>query len=114
MEVLDINTFLSFKTNEGVQELDSKIADLETSTGTRFITKTIFIAAGVGSFQPRTIKVDGIEKFADRFGIFLVAGEEFGFGVHHEQFAAVVVEFDLAEQGDAGAGSDSFAAQSVG
>jgi thioredoxin reductase (NADPH) len=31
--------------------------------GTRFITKTIFIAAGVGSFQPRTIKVDGIEKF---------------------------------------------------
>ena len=37
--------------------------DLETSTGTRFITKTIFIAAGVGSFQPRTIKVDGIEKF---------------------------------------------------
>jgi thioredoxin reductase (NADPH) len=37
--------------------------NLETSTGTRFITKTIFIAAGVGSFQPRTIKVDGIEKF---------------------------------------------------
>ncbi|CAN5149974.1 NAD(P)/FAD-dependent oxidoreductase [soil metagenome] len=37
--------------------------DLETSQGTRFITKTIFIAAGVGSFQPRTIKVDGIEQF---------------------------------------------------
>ncbi len=37
--------------------------DLETSTGTRFVTKTIFIAAGVGSFQPRTIKVDGIEQF---------------------------------------------------
>ena len=37
--------------------------DLETSTGTRFITKTIFIAAGVGSFQPRTLKVDGIEAF---------------------------------------------------
>jgi thioredoxin reductase (NADPH) len=37
--------------------------DLETSIGTRFITKTIFIAAGVGSFQPRTIKVDGIEQF---------------------------------------------------
>jgi thioredoxin reductase len=31
--------------------------------GTRFITKTIFIAAGVGSFQARTIKVDGIDKF---------------------------------------------------
>ena len=37
--------------------------NLETSLGTRFITKTIFIAAGVGSFQPRTIKVDGIEQF---------------------------------------------------
>ena len=37
--------------------------DLETSTGTRFITKTIFIAAGVGSFQPRTLKVEGIEAF---------------------------------------------------
>ncbi len=37
--------------------------NLETSTGTRFITKTIFIAAGVGSFQPRTLKVDGIEEF---------------------------------------------------
>ena len=37
--------------------------DVETSTGTRFITKTIFIAAGVGSFQPRTLKVDGIEAF---------------------------------------------------
>ena len=37
--------------------------NLETSTGTCFITKTIFIAAGVGSFQPRTLKVDGIEQF---------------------------------------------------
>jgi thioredoxin reductase (NADPH) len=37
--------------------------NVETSTGTKFITKTIFIAAGVGSFQPRTLKVDGIEQF---------------------------------------------------
>jgi len=36
---------------------------VETSKGTRFLTKTIFIAGGVGSFQPRTLKVDGIEKF---------------------------------------------------
>jgi thioredoxin reductase (NADPH) len=35
--------------------------DVETSLGTKFITKTIFIAAGVGSFQPRTMKVDGID-----------------------------------------------------
>ncbi len=36
---------------------------VETSKGTQFLTKTIFIAAGVGSFQPRTLKVDGIEAF---------------------------------------------------
>jgi thioredoxin reductase (NADPH) len=27
------------------------------------MTKTVFIAGGVGSFQPRTLKVDGLEKF---------------------------------------------------
>jgi thioredoxin reductase (NADPH) len=39
--------------------------DVETSKGTRFVSKTIFIAGGVGSFQPRLLKVDGIEKFND-------------------------------------------------
>ncbi len=33
-----------------------------TSTGTEFLTKTIFIAAGVGAFQPRTLKVEGLEQ----------------------------------------------------
>ena len=36
-----------------------------TSKGTRFLTKTIFIAAGVGAFQPRTLKIDGLEVFED-------------------------------------------------
>jgi thioredoxin reductase (NADPH) len=36
---------------------------LQTSAGRRFITKTVFIAAGVGSFQARTLKVEGIERF---------------------------------------------------
>lgn len=36
---------------------------VETSKGTQFLTKTIFIAAGVGAFQPRTLKVDGLEQF---------------------------------------------------
>jgi thioredoxin reductase (NADPH) len=45
-----------------VQRREDNRFNVETSTGTRFITKTIFIAAGVGSFQARTIKVDGIEK----------------------------------------------------
>ena len=34
-----------------------------TSKGTQFLTKTIFIAAGVGAFQPRPLKVDGLDKF---------------------------------------------------
>ena len=38
---------------------------VETSKGTRFLAKTIFIAAGVGAFQPRTLKVDGLEVFDD-------------------------------------------------
>jgi thioredoxin reductase (NADPH) len=36
---------------------------VETIKGTRFLTKVVIIAAGVGSFQPRTLKVPGIEKF---------------------------------------------------
>ncbi len=46
-----------------VSKRDDDRFDVETSKGTRFVTKTIFIAAGVGSFQPRTLKVDGIERF---------------------------------------------------
>jgi thioredoxin reductase (NADPH) len=37
--------------------------DLATARGTRFVTKTVFIAGGVGSFQPRLLKVEGIEKY---------------------------------------------------
>lgn len=56
----------TFHLNQEVTEVTKREDgrfDLRTSTGTYFITKTIFIAAGVGSFQPRTIKVDGIEQF---------------------------------------------------
>ncbi|TFV86391.1 NAD(P)/FAD-dependent oxidoreductase [Oxalobacteraceae bacterium OM1] len=49
-----------------VQKREDGRFDLETSAGKRFITKTIFIAAGVGSFQPRTLKVDGIEAFDNK------------------------------------------------
>jgi thioredoxin reductase (NADPH) len=56
----------TFHLNQEVTEVTKREDgrfDLKTSAGTYFITKTIFIAAGVGSFQPRTIKVDGIEQF---------------------------------------------------
>ena len=35
--------------------------DVETDAGTRFHTKTIFIAGGVGSFQPRRMRLEGID-----------------------------------------------------
>jgi thioredoxin reductase (NADPH) len=38
---------------------------VETSKGTCFVTKTIFIAAGVGAFQPRTLKIDGLDAFEE-------------------------------------------------
>ena len=38
---------------------------IKTSKGTQLLTKTVFIAGGVGSFQPRTLKVDGLDKFDD-------------------------------------------------
>ncbi len=46
-----------------VEKQDDGRFFVETSKGTRFLTKTIFIAAGVGAFQPRTLKVDGLDKF---------------------------------------------------
>nr|WP_295772861.1 NAD(P)/FAD-dependent oxidoreductase [Rhodoferax sp.] len=37
---------------------------VETSLAQRFLSKTVFIAAGVGAFQPRTLHVDGLAAFA--------------------------------------------------
>ncbi|MEN9887451.1 MAG: hypothetical protein RL758_2029 [Pseudomonadota bacterium] len=46
-----------------VQKQDDGRFFVETSKGTQFLTKTIFIAAGVGAFEPRTLKVDGLDAF---------------------------------------------------
>jgi thioredoxin reductase (NADPH) len=46
-----------------VQKQDDGRFFVETSKGTKFLTKTIFIAAGVGAFQPRTLKVEGLDKY---------------------------------------------------
>lgn len=37
--------------------------DVETDKGTKFLAKVVIIAAGVGSFQARPLRVPGIEKF---------------------------------------------------
>jgi thioredoxin reductase (NADPH) len=46
-----------------VQRQDDGRFFVETSKGTRFLTKTIFIAGGVGSFQPRLLRVEGLDRF---------------------------------------------------
>lgn len=48
-----------------VQRQDDGRFFVATSKGTTFLTKTIFIAAGVGAFQPRKLKVEGLAKFED-------------------------------------------------
>jgi len=40
--------------------------DVETSAGKRFVSKTIFIAAGVGAFQPRRLHLEGLAGFDEQ------------------------------------------------
>ncbi len=48
-----------------VRRRDDGRFDVETSKGTRFVARTIFVAGGVGSFQPRTLRLDGLDRFLD-------------------------------------------------
>jgi thioredoxin reductase (NADPH) len=38
---------------------------VQTSKGTSFVARTVFIAGGVGSFQPRTLRVEGLDRHLD-------------------------------------------------
>jgi thioredoxin reductase (NADPH) len=40
--------------------------DVETDAGTRFHARTVFIAGGVGSFQPRHLRLEGIESHVEK------------------------------------------------
>ena len=48
-----------------VEALDDGF-DIETDQGTRFHAKTVFIAGGVGSFQPRRMRLENIEAHEDK------------------------------------------------
>jgi thioredoxin reductase (NADPH) len=48
-----------------VNQRDDGRFDVETNRDTRLIAKTIIVAGGVGSFQPRTLKVEGLDKHRD-------------------------------------------------
>jgi thioredoxin reductase (NADPH) len=58
-----------FHLNQEVSTLE-KQADgrflITTSQNQHFLCKAVFIAAGVGAFQPRTLNLDGIEALVDR------------------------------------------------
>lgn len=44
------------------READERF-EVRTSAGRQFIAKVVFIAGGVGSFQPRELKVEGVEAY---------------------------------------------------
>ncbi|MES2685594.1 MAG: NAD(P)/FAD-dependent oxidoreductase [Pseudomonadota bacterium] len=44
------------------QQADGRLL-VETSRGQSFLAKTILIAAGVGAFQPKRLKIDGLDAF---------------------------------------------------
>ena len=58
-------TFHLGQTVHTVQKQDDGRFFVETSRGTTFLTRTLFIAAGVGAFEPRALKVDGLDRFND-------------------------------------------------
>lgn len=49
---------------------------VRTSKGTAFLAKTVFIAAGAGSFQPRRLKLAGIDQYEDRQVFYRIQNPE--------------------------------------
>ena len=59
------------------KQADGRIL-IGTSQNHHFLAKTVFIAAGVGAFQPRLLNLEGIEAFVDKHVYYRVK--------HPEQF----------------------------
>jgi thioredoxin reductase (NADPH) len=59
------------------KQADGRIL-IGTSQNLHFLAKTVFIAAGVGAFQPRLLNLEGIEAFVDKHVYYRVK--------HPEQF----------------------------
>ena len=74
-----------FHLNQEVSTLE-KQADgrflIRTSQDQQFLSRAIFIAAGVGAFQPRTLNLDGIEAFVDKQVFYRVRNPEQFIGKH--------------------------------
>ena len=57
---------ISARRSSSSQPLEDGRFHVTTSAGTRFIAGAVVIAAGVGSFQPRRLAVEGVEAFEGR------------------------------------------------
>jgi thioredoxin reductase (NADPH) len=79
---------------------------LQTSGGAQLLARSVFIAAGVGAFVPRTLKVEGIERFVGTQvhyqnippGLLLASQNII---VHGGDEPAVARAVELAERSDA-------------
>ena len=49
-----------------VRKLDDSQFEVITSKGTRFVTRAVIVAAGLGAFQPRKVPVAGADAFEGR------------------------------------------------
>jgi len=74
-----------------VRKRDDGRFDVQTNRDTRLIAKTLFIAGGVGSFQPRTLKVEGIERHRDTQLFYRVRDPSLFAGKH-------IVALDILDQ----------------
>jgi thioredoxin reductase (NADPH) len=57
------------------QQADGRFL-ISTSKDQHFLSKTVFIAAGVGAFQPRMLRLDGIEAFEGKQVFYHVKNPE--------------------------------------
>ena len=48
-----------------VEAIDALHFNIETSAGTQFTAKAVVIAAGVGSFEPQPLRVEGVDALID-------------------------------------------------
>lgn len=58
----DAQFHLSQEVSKLEQQADGRFL-ISTSQDNYFLSKTVFIAAGVGAFQPRTLNLEGIDRF---------------------------------------------------
>lgn len=79
---------------------------LETAQGTRLHARTVFVAAGVGAFVPRTLKAPGLDAFAGTQLHYSAPGAQALAGqhvvVHGGDAPAVALVLELAQTTEAG------------